>query len=312
VRTVAVPEPIHEDAVAVLEREVEVLAGGALADADGIIVRLTPVSGELLRRAPRLAVIGKHGVGLDNIDVVAATAAGVPVVFAPDTATEAVAEFVVMQMLRLARDPLPAEKELRQGRFREGRQRARGSELHGKAIGVVGLGRIGVRVAEICSGGFCMRVVAYDPYVSPAAVAGRDVELAADLDSLLRTADFVSVHVPLADATRGLIGARELALLKPGAYLVNCARGGVVDEGALFDALRRGALAGAAVDVFADEPPAASHPLLTLDNVLATPHVAGSTAESLRATAVTVAEDVLRVLRGERPLNLANAEVWPV
>lgn len=317
---VLLAEPIHPDAVEFLAREAEVVGAlglspeafeRELADADAIIVRLAPVSAELFQRARKLTVVAKHGVGIDNIDVSAATEAGIPVVFAPDTSTEAVAEFAVMQMLRLARNVHSPEEELRAGHFSEARRRARGSELRGKVLGVIGLGRIGLRVAEICAGGFEMRVLAHDPYLAPRAATGRPIEVLEELDTLLRAADFVSIHVPLSDETRGLIGTRELGFLKRRTYLINCSRGGVVDEEALAAALRRGAVAGAAVDVFAEEPPGVGHPLLDLDNVLLTPHIAGSTEESLRATAMSVAEEVLRALRGERPLNIANEEVWP-
>jgi phosphoglycerate dehydrogenase-like enzyme len=191
---------------------------------------------------------------------------------------------------------------LREGRFDEARSTAYASDLRGKTLGLVGLGNIGSRLAAMCCHALSMRVVAFDPYVTADHAASLGVELAEDLSDVLRAADVLSIHTPLTPQTRGIVGKAALAKMKPTAILVNCARGGLVDEAALYDALRGGQLAGAGLDVWAEEPVPTDHPLLRLENVIATPHVAGASQEALEAMATTVADDVLRVLRGETPV----------
>ena len=307
---VLVTEAIHEVGIELLERHAEVIRlydrpnetlDQHLPEVDGVIVRTAKITAERLAAAPRLRVVGKHGVGVDNIDVAAATKHGVTVVYTPNTNDESVAEYTVMCFLLLAREVETASRLIRAGEFTTARRRMRGVELRGRTVGVIGLGRIGARVAEICRAGLGMRVLAHDPFVSAERAASLGVELRADLTTLLPECDFVTIHTPLTPATRGMIGATELTLMKPGAYLVNAARGGLVDEAALIEALRSGRLAGAAIDVFTEEPPPVDHPLLALENVIPTPHIAGQTDDSLRRMALLVVEEVLRVLRGEEP-----------
>lgn len=305
---IVVTEPIHEaglerlrqaaDLVYLPERPGETLEQH-LPAAEGVIVRIARLTAERLALAPRLRVIGKHGVGVDNIDLAACRARGITVVSTPGANDESVAEFTIMMLLMLARQVEQAIAAVRSGRFAAARGALRGWELQGRTLGVVGLGRIGARVAEIAHRCFGMRVLAYDPYVTAERAAAVGAELCVDLQAMLPHCDFLTIHVPLTPATRGLIGRDALARLKPGAYLVNCARGGIVDEVALVEALRSGHLAGAAVDVFADEPPPPDHPLLHLPTVIPTPHIAGQTEDSLRRMALLVADEVLRVLRGE-------------
>jgi D-3-phosphoglycerate dehydrogenase len=271
-----------------------------LADVEGLVVRVMPITAERIAAAPKLKVIGKHGIGVDNVDLAAARARGIPVVFTPGANDEAVAEHTLTIMLMLARKMERLVGLARAGRFDDGRRAADGIDLRGKTLGLIGVGRIGGRVASICRGCFSMRVLAHDPYVTPERARELGVELAS-VDEVVRQADFVSVHTPLTPETRNVISRERIASMKPGAFVINCARGGLVDEAALVDALREGRIGGAGIDVFEQEPPPADHPLLALPNAIVTSHVAGSSRESLQAMSRMVAEDVLGVLRGEAP-----------
>lgn len=307
---VLVTESIHPNGVKRLAREAETIylpdrpgetIDQHLPEVDGIVVRTARLSEARLSRAGRLRVIGKHGVGVDNVDLAAARARGIAIVFTPGVNSQAVAEHALTLMLMLARRIPTASRLLREGQFDQARRTIVALDLQGKTLGLVGLGQVGRRLAAICRQGLAMRVLAFDPYVTPAQAAELGVELVSDLTPLLRAADVVSVHAPLTPETRGIIGRDALAELKPTAFLINCARGGLVDEDALLEALQTGRLAGAGLDVFAEEPTPADHPLFGLENVVVTPHVAGSSQEALRLMAENVAEDVLRVLRGEQP-----------
>ncbi|HYO63229.1 MAG TPA: phosphoglycerate dehydrogenase [Pyrinomonadaceae bacterium] len=260
-----------------------------LADCDGLVVRSeTKVTAALMERAPRLRAVGRAGVGVDNIDVETATARGVVVMNAPDGNTMTTAEHTLALLLALARRVPQGHASLHGGRWE--RKKFVGVELRGKTLGVVGLGRIG-RVVASRAAGFEMKVVAFDPFTAPEQAREMGAELL-PLEEVCARADFLTVHTPLTPETRGLVGARELARMKPGAYVINCARGGLVDEHALYDALKEGRLAGAALDVFEQEPPPADHPLLALEQVIATPHLGASTREAQEGVALTVAEQM--------------------
>ena len=261
----------------------------AVAGCDGLIVRSeTKVTAQLLEEATRLRVIGRAGVGVDNIDVAAATQRGVVVMNAPDGNTMTTAEHTLALLLALARRVPQGNASLRAGRWE--RKRFVGTELRGKTLGVVGLGRIG-RVVASRARGFEMRVVAFDPFVAPEQVRDAEIELA-PLEEVCARADFLTVHTPLTPETRGIVGAKEFARMKPGVYVINCARGGLVDERALHAAISEGRVAGAALDVFEEEPPAADNPLLALEEVIATPHLGASTKEAQEGVAVIVAEQM--------------------
>jgi D-3-phosphoglycerate dehydrogenase len=258
-------------------------------DYDGLVVRSeTKVTAEVLDAGVRLRAVGRAGVGVDNIDVAAATARGVVVMNAPDGNTMTTAEHTVALLLALARRIPQADASLRAGKWE--RKKFIGVELRGKTLGVVGLGRIG-RVVASRALAFEMKVVAFDPFIAPEQLANTEIEFA-PLKEVCARADFLTVHTPLTAETRGIIGAAEIALMKPEARVINCARGGLVDERALFDALREGRIAGAALDVFEQEPPAADHPLASLESVIATPHLGASTVEAQEGVAVTVAEQM--------------------
>ncbi|HWS38855.1 MAG TPA: phosphoglycerate dehydrogenase [Actinoplanes sp.] len=267
----------------------------ALPAAHAVIIRsATTIDAEALAVASRLKVVARAGVGLDNVDVPAATARGVLVVNAPTSNIVSAAEQAVALLLAVARHTATASAALKGGAWR--RSAFTGVEVHGKTVGVVGLGRIGVLFAQRMAA-FGVRLIAYDPYVQPARAAQLGVQLTG-LDQLLRESDFISVHLPRTPETLGLIGEKELAQAKPGLRIVNAARGGLVDEQALADALIEGRVAGAGLDVFETEPLTAS-PLFALDNVVVTPHLGASTVEAQDKAGLAVAHSVQLALRGE-------------
>jgi D-3-phosphoglycerate dehydrogenase len=281
-----------------------------LAEAEGIVIRLAKVNADLMNAAPKLKVIGRHGVGTDNVNLKAATERGIPVVFTPSALTmvNAVAEQTVQLMLALARHAVEADQIVRQGRWSE-RSSLLGVEFYQKTLGVIGLGAIGKKVAAICQRGLGMKIVAYDPYVKVAPPV-LEITLVDYLLEVLQQADVVTLHLPSTPQTAKLIGAKELAAMKPTALLVNAARGGIVDSVALAEALHRGHLLGAALDVFEEEPPAANHPLMTAPRTLFSPHVASMTSGSMARMAELVSRQVVQVLTGERPAHVANPAVF--
>jgi D-3-phosphoglycerate dehydrogenase / 2-oxoglutarate reductase len=276
----------------------------ALRDVDAVIVRsATRIDAEALAAAPMLRVVARAGIGLDNVDVGAATKAGVMVVNAPQSNIVSAAEHAVALLLASARNIAPASAALKAGEWK--RSKYTGVELTEKVVGVVGLGRIGVLVAQRLSA-FGVRLLAYDPYVQPARAAQMGVRLVA-LDDLLRESDFISIHLPKTPETVGLIGERELSLVKPSVRIVNAARGGIVDEHALYVALKEGRVAGAGVDVFATEPTTDS-PLFEFDSVVVTPHLGASTHEAQEKAGTAVARSVLLALSGELVPDAVNVQ----
>ncbi len=276
----------------------------SIVDADAVLVRsATHVDAEVLAAARRLKVVARAGVGLDNVDVRASTLAGVMVVNAPTSNIVSAAELAVALMLAAARHVSPAHAALRNGEWK--RSRFTGVELFEKTVGIVGLGRIGVLVAQRLSA-FGMQVIAYDPYVQAGRAAQMGVKLV-DLDTLLAEADFMSVHLPKTPETIGLIGTEELARVKPSLILVNAARGGIVDEVALYAALKEGRVAAAGLDVFAQEP-CTDSPLFELENVVATPHLGASTDEAQEKAGIAVARSVRLALSGELVPDAVNVQ----
>jgi D-3-phosphoglycerate dehydrogenase / 2-oxoglutarate reductase len=276
----------------------------AVADADALLVRsATTVDAEVLGAARNLKVVARAGVGLDNVDVKAATTAGVMVVNAPQSNIVSAAELAVGLLLAAARNIAPANAALKGGEWK--RSKYTGVELHEKTAGIVGLGRIGALVAGRLAA-FEMTVIAYDPYVAAGRAAQMGVRLVT-LDELLRTSDVISVHLPKTPETVGLIGAEQLGLVKPTAILVNAARGGIVDEAALHGALKEGRLAAAGVDVYATEP-CTDSPLFELENVVATPHLGASTDEAQEKAGVAVARSVRLALAGDLVPDAVNVQ----
>ncbi len=265
----------------------------ALADADALIVRsAVQVNADVLRKAARLRVIGRAGVGVDNIDLEAATKAGIAVMNTPGANAVAVAEHTLALMLALARHLGRADSSTRAGHWEK--KSLQGSELRGKTLGIIGLGRIGMEVARRAHA-FEMKVMAHDPFVAASVAHELDIQLA-DLDRVYASADYITLHVGLTPQTAGMINAQALGTMKKGVRIVNCARGELVDEAALATALKTRHVAGAALDVFTAEPPKGS-PLLSLENVLATPHIAGSTNEAQEAVGIQIAAQVLEYLK---------------
>lgn len=274
-----------------------------LGEVDGIIAGLDHIGSRALTKGhPRLRVIARNGVGVDTIDLATATRLGVVVTNAPRTNTEAVADLAVGLMLSLARHIPEADANLRQGRL----NRVLGRELYGKTLGLIGLGQIGRAVARRAAG-FAMRLLATDPAVDEAAAQVLGVHLVT-LERALEESDFLSVHVPLTPSTRHLIGEVELRRMRPGAYLINTARGGVIDEAALARALQEGWIAGAACDVFEHAPPTGS-PLLHAPGLLVTPHIGAYTYEAVTRGALVAVENLLAVLEGRTAPNVVNPEV---
>jgi D-3-phosphoglycerate dehydrogenase / 2-oxoglutarate reductase len=309
---VLVAEPLSDEGLELLRTEHEVeyrpdltrtdfLA--LLPDFDALVVRSgVKVDAEAIAAGARLRIVGRAGVGVDNIDVPAATAAEILVVNAPTANTIAAAELTVGLIYALARHIPQAEASLRRGEWR--RADFVGMELRGKTLGIIGLGKIGLAVAERARA-MEMSLLGSDPLVSADAAAARAIELV-EVDELLRRADVVTLHVPLNAATRGLIGNDALLLMKPTAYLINVARGGVVDEAALALALGEGRLAGAAVDVYEHEPPTDS-PLMAAPHLVLTPHLGASTREAQQKAGVEVAEQVLDALAGREARYAVNS-----
>jgi len=270
---------------------------------DGCIAGLDEFTAEALESAEDLKVISRHGAGVDNIDLKAATRKGIVVTNTPFVNSEAVADLAFGLMLAAARRIPCADSETKAGRW----PKILGRAVYGKTLGIVGLGRIGRGVARRARG-FDMEVLAFD--------IAHDTQFADEygvkyvtLDELLEESDFITLHLPLSQATRGIIGRRELEMMKQTAFLINTARGALVDEGALYDTLKSGKIAGAAIDVYGEEPPVNSL-LLNLDNIVTTPHIGSYTHESLLEMGMIAAQNLVDVLEGKRPLNTVNPEVY--
>jgi D-3-phosphoglycerate dehydrogenase / 2-oxoglutarate reductase len=276
----------------------------AIADVDAVLVRsATQVDAEALAAARRLKVVARAGVGLDNVDVKAATQAGVMVVNAPTSNIVSAAELAVGLLLAAARNIAPASAALKNGQWK--RSKYTGVEVYGKTVGVVGLGRIGVLAAQRLMA-FGTRVIAYDPYVQPGRAAQMGVQLV-ELDELLRDSDFITIHLPKTTETAGLIGEEQLRLVKPTVVIVNAARGGIVDEQALSDAVGEGRVLAAGIDVFAKEP-CTDSPLFAHDKVVVTPHLGASTDEAQEKAGIAVAKSVRLALSGELVPDAVNVQ----
>jgi len=277
-----------------------------IGEYDAVITRSgTPLYAETFEAARKLRVAGRAGVGIDNVDTDAATLRGVLVMNTPEANTLAATEMTLALMLALCRRVPWADASVKRGEWT--RSKFMGVQLSDKKLGVIGLGRIGSRVATRCQA-FGMKVLAYDPYIAEEVAERLHVQLVGELDELLETADMITLHTPLTDETRGLIGAAQIARMKDGARLINCARGGLVDEQALYDGLVSGKLAGAATDVYSVEPPQSDvlKRLLALDNVIASPHIGANTVEAQREVAVQIVSQVLDALRGVNFSNVVN------
>jgi D-3-phosphoglycerate dehydrogenase len=274
-----------------------------VADCDAILARTAPFPARVLEAGKKLRVIGRHGIGTDNIDVARATELGIWVTNTPEANADSVAEYALGCIIALARNFTRSDRETRAGNW-EIRNKMTGSDLEGKVLGIVGLGRIGRRLARKASLGMDMKVIGYDPYLKPGAFPDR-VTPAGTWEELFASSDFISLHLPGGTGNKGIVGRKEFALMKKTACLINASRGDVVNEADLVEALKNGDIAGTALDVFAQEPPETNNPLFALDNVLLTPHNAALTREAMMRMALGAAQGIDEVLTGKRP-------TWPV
>ncbi len=303
---VVIAEKMHESGIEFLRKndvDVELLyetkrpLEDAMKEADGVVVRLMKITEQLLKIGKKnsLKVVAKHGIGVDNIDVEAAKKLGVRVVYTPDVMANAVAEFTVGAILMLAKKYSKYDSEVRNEKW-EVRYSVINLEIKGKTVGIVGYGRIGKRVAEL-SKCFGASVIVYDPYVK----AQEDFVWQTELPVLLSKSDFVTLHAPLTKATFHMVGRKELGFMKKGAFIINTARGGVIDEKALCEALKEGKLGGAVLDTTEEEPVTLDNPILKFDNVVLTAHTAGLTDVSVTEESLLACKQVLQVLKGEDP-----------
>ncbi len=318
---ILIDRPLHKDALKLLSDNAEVIGiyddnrekiVKALETVDGIICSAALRMGkEEITIGRNLKVIGRPGVGYGSVDIEIATAAGIPVVYAPDGPTESVAEHVIGLMLILAKKINIVEKHLRnKGDFRIP-TRVIGMELQGKTLGLIGAGRIGKRTAEIAGAGLGMNILIYDPYVKiDNTTINWDCTQVNNLKTLLEKADVVSIHTPFTEKTRNFMGQEEFKTMKKTAFFINTARGGVVDEAALVRALDEGLIAGAGLDVFEKESTDPDNPLFFMENTVVTPHVSSFTDEGKRKMGVTVVQGELDVLAGNYPEFIVNPEAW--
>ena len=274
-----------------------------ISEYHGIIVRSrTKVTREVIEKADNLKIIARAGVGVDNIDLDAATEKGIMVVNSPESTSITVAEHTMGLLLSMARKLTIADKSVKEGKWEK--KRFMGVELRNKTLGVIGMGRIGSQVVNRCKA-FEMDAVAYDPYLPEEVAKQMGVELT-DLETVLKKADFITIHVPLTPETKHLISTKEFEIMKDTAFITNCARGGIIDEDALYDALKNDKIGGAALDVYEDEPPAEDSKLFELDNIVLTPHIAASTKEAQRDAAIIVADEIIDLFKGGTPKNVLN------
>ncbi len=312
-------QPIHPSGVKILEDAgLEVRSASSAAmdvvakeirGAAAAVTRNAGLNRTAMEAAHDLLVLGNHGIGVDPVDMAYATEIGLPVIFTPYANVQSVAELVIAHMLAIAKRIREADRAVREERF-DYRFSRDFHEMSGKALAIIGFGRIGKRTAEIAKAAFGMRVVVYSPRVGEPAVRAAGFEYGPDLDAVLAEADFVSLHQVLTPETRGIFNRERLFRMKPGATLVNTARGALVDTEGLIEAVSSGHLRGAAMDVFEKEPLPSGHPFTTTDGILLSPHIGGATEEAMERTAVQTAQQVVDVLGGRRPEHLVNPQVW--
>ncbi|MBD3305547.1 3-phosphoglycerate dehydrogenase [candidate division KSB3 bacterium] len=311
--TVFVPQPIAEEGTQFLRAhgyEVKMGSGwteeimkAEVQDCDAMLVRTALVTADVLKAGKQLKVVSRHGTGVDNIDIPTATELGIYVTNGPESNANSVAEQAIGMMIACARNYSLCDRSTRAGNF-EIRDQIRGVDLEKKTVGIIGLGRVGKIVARKAKHGLDMNVVGYDPFVQHDQLS-TEITLVDDVQDLLREADFVTLHLPSNPETKGIIGEHAFELMKPTAYIINTARGDLIDEAALVQALREHNIAGAGLDVYAQEPPPKDHPLFSLDNVMLTPHNSTLTKECVVRLAVHAAIGIDEVLSGKPP-------TWPV
>jgi len=311
---VLIVQPIHNGGINLLKSAgFEVLCASSpdpeivareIKGIDGVIVRTAPFTGEIIEQADSLKVISRHGVGVDNIDIESASRKGIFVLNTPGVNDVSVAEHTIAIMLALSKRIKDIDNAVRTGNFNI-REEYSIIDMDGKVLGIIGFGRIGSLVAKKCKNAFNMKILVYDPYIDRERVKEVDGELV-DLETLLKESDFISIHAPLNNETKGLIGERELRMMKPSSFIINMARGPIWDERAVAKALSEGWIRGAGTDVFVEEPPGRDNPLLGLSNTVLSPHMAALTRECVIRMAVESAQGVIDVLTGKKPKNIVN------
>ena len=316
-KTVLISHPLYKPGMDALEGKAELIIPNngnsdqildELKKADGFILRIGKIDRKAIEACEKLKVITRPGVGVDNVDVKAATERGIPVVICPAANARAVAEHTVALLFAIAKNVVESDVETRKGNFAI-RNKYAAVEVLGKTVSIIGFGNIGKNVAQMCAG-IGMKVCAYDPFVKKEAVEAMGYSYAADLMSALKAADYVTLHMPSLPETKNLMGAAQFAAMKKSAFLINCARGDIVDEAALYNALTGGTIAGAAVDVLSDEPMKADHPLMALKNFIVSPHMAAQTQETTAAVVKMAVEGTLAVIDGQKWPHVCNPEVY--
>lgn len=279
-----------------------------MKDADAIIVRIASCNGNVIENSPNLKVIGRTGVGYDSVDVKTATEHGIPVVITPGANNRSVAEHAVAMMFALSKNLIEAQQEMCAGNWKI-RDAKKAFELEGKKVGILGLGAIGRETAKICRG--CgMEIAAFDPFMTKEQIEGHGAEYYEDYEELLKECDIVTIHVPLTDGTRNMISKRQLQMMKKTALLINCSRGGIINEADLTEALREGMIAGAGTDVYCSEPPKADDPLLNCPNLIVSPHSAAQTREAVIKMARMCINGCLAVVEGKKWPYVADKAVY--
>ena len=310
--------PIHKDVFEAFRRgpDVDLIhydssrpLSDRMKDVTAVLAGLSSFDEAIITNSPLLKIVAKHGVGYDNIHVPAATQRKIPVAVTPYANNLSVAEYTAACMLTMTKKLYPSNCALKDGTYR-GMKDFTSIDIWQKTIGIVGLGKIGSEVARMCRTAFNMTVLAYDPYVTEAYAGNTGARLVSDLDELLGLADILTVHTPLTPETRKMISKDQFKKMKSTAYVINSARGDIVDEQALVEALDAGLIQGAAVDATVQEPPSLDHPMVRHEKILVTPHIAANTDEAMSRMAVMAAEEIIRVLRGERPWNIVNPEIY--
>ncbi len=314
---VVITQRLHEKGMQFLEQHAQAVIAGTgnpreldpfLADADGLIIRIGSIDRQGLLAARNLKVIGRPGVGVDDVDVATCTELGIPVVIVPGANTRSVAEHAMLLMFAVAKDLIRSDQETRRGNFGI-RSSFKAYELNGRTLGLIGGGAIGSEFGRMAQG-IGMKVMVYDPFLKKEEVEARSWRHVASLDDLYRDADVISIHVPLTEQTRNMIGDREFGLMNRDAILINCARGGIIDENALYRALKENRIQGVGTDVLAKEPFDTTSPLMSLDNFVLTPHMAGQTREAAAGVATGAVAGVLAVINGEKWPKVCNPEVY--
>jgi D-3-phosphoglycerate dehydrogenase len=316
--TIYLSHPIIEDGLVILQKNADVITGqtadlmsaqSEIAKAGGLLVRIGQVTRELIEACPNLRVIMRPGVGVDNIDIATCTERGIPVAICPDTNLRSVAEHAVALAYAATKNLEESFQQTKSGNFSTVRSKYAAIELLNHTIGVVGFGKIGRETAKLFAANG-MKVLVYDPYVKEEAVSALGYTMERDLHALLRQSDVVTLHMPSTPQTKGMFSTAEFASAKEGMFLINCARGDIVDESALYEALVSGRLGGAATDVMVKEPFDLAHPLFSLPNFFATPHMAALTREAAARTFTMAATNLLKLLDGEELACVANPEVY--